>query len=385
MKFGVFVPPYHNPRQNPSLAIRRDLEFVEALDEFGYDSAWFGEHHSGGWETCPSPEIMMAAAAERTKRIKLCSGVISLPYHHPLMAADRMQYLDQLTRGRVVIGVGPGALPADSEMMGYDYNQLRPRMEQALDAILELLDSDNPVNRQTEWFSLVNAQLQQRSFTQPRVPITVASAISPSGPRLAGKYGLGLLSIGGTSDKAFEILESTWAVLEEQADLHGHQVSRADWSIVGQMYVAETMEQAVEETRYGLKDFYDYRHVATLTNVYDPGEDITHEQLVARINDTGAGLIGTPEMAVSFIERLVAKTGGFGEFLNTAMEWANRESTLRSYELFARDVMPYFDGTDDARVRSLEVTRARKQELFERLMGGVQRAQSAYSDERKNS
>ncbi len=158
LRFGLFMP-YHNPRRNPTASIEQDLRHVEELDRLGYDEVWFGEHHSGGYEIIPSPEIMIAAAAQRTRRIDLCSGVISLPYHHPLMVADRIVFLDHLTRGRVRVGVGPGALVADSQMMGMDYNQLRPRMEEALDAILELLDTPGPVGRKTEWFTLDDARL----------------------------------------------------------------------------------------------------------------------------------------------------------------------------------------------------------------------------------
>ena len=135
LRFGVFVPPYHSMMHNISWSIERDLELAEWLDRVGFDSIWFGEHHSGGYETIPSPELMISAAAQRTKRIKLCTGVISLPYHHPLMVADRIAFLDHMTRGRCVFGFGPGALPRDSYMMGMDYTALRGRMEESLQAL----------------------------------------------------------------------------------------------------------------------------------------------------------------------------------------------------------------------------------------------------------
>ena len=118
MKFGIFLGPFHRVGENPTLAIDRDLELVQWLDYLGYDEAWIGEHHSAGWETISSPEIFMGVAADRTRHIKLGSGVISLPYHHPLMVANRMVQLDHMTHGRVMLGVGPGALPGDAYMMG---------------------------------------------------------------------------------------------------------------------------------------------------------------------------------------------------------------------------------------------------------------------------
>ena len=110
LRFGIFMAPFHWVGENPTLSLDRDMELIQWLDELGFDEAWVGEHHSAGWETIASPEIFLGAVAQRTKHIKLGTGVLSLPYHHPLMAANRMLQLDHMTRGRVMMGVGPGAL-----------------------------------------------------------------------------------------------------------------------------------------------------------------------------------------------------------------------------------------------------------------------------------
>jgi limonene 1,2-monooxygenase len=90
LRFGIFLPPMHKTGVNPTLALHRDLELVEHLDRLGYAEAWIGEHHSAGSELIASPEVFIAAAAERTKQIKLGTGVNSLPYHHPVILADRI-------------------------------------------------------------------------------------------------------------------------------------------------------------------------------------------------------------------------------------------------------------------------------------------------------
>jgi hypothetical protein len=107
LRFGIFLAPFHKPGINPTLALQSDLELIQWLDRCGYDEAWFGEHHSAGTEISASPEILMAVAAERTRHIKLGSGVVSLSYHNPLWVAERIVLLDHLTRGRVMLGVGP--------------------------------------------------------------------------------------------------------------------------------------------------------------------------------------------------------------------------------------------------------------------------------------
>jgi limonene 1,2-monooxygenase len=381
LNFGLFLPPYHNPRLNPTLAIEQDLLHVEELDRLGYEEVWFGEHHSGGYEIIPSPEIMIAAAAQRTRRIELCSGVISLPYHHPLMVADRIVFLDHLTRGRLRVGVGPGALVADSQMMGMDYSDLRLRMQESLEAILELLDTPGPVDRKTDWFTLHDARLQLQSFTRPRVRLAVAAALSPSGPKLAGRYGLGLLSIGGTGDQSVEILKNTWSITTEEAARHGQTVGRGDWAVVGNLHIADSDELALEETRYGLRDFLDYRHVVTPMKMIAPGEVVSHEELVRRVNDSGYGCIGGPDRAVAYIQRLLDLTGGFGTFLLTAHGWADHAATSRMYELIASEVIPQFAGRSDAQRNSLEWTRQRKEGFSQRFDAGITKAKADYAAE----
>jgi limonene 1,2-monooxygenase len=381
LRFGLFMPPYHNPRRNPTASIQQDLRHVEELDRLGYDEVWFGEHHSGGYETIPSPEIMIAAAAQRTSRIDLCSGVISLPYHHPLMVADRIVFLDHLTRGRVRIGVGPGALVADSQMMGTDYNLLRPRMEESLDAILELLDTSGPVHRKTEWFTLDDARLQLSSYTRPRVRMSVAAALSPSGPKLAGRYGLGLLSIGGTSEQQVELLRGTWGITTAEADQYGQTVERSQWAIVGNVYVAESDQQALEETRYGLQEFMDYRHVVTPMKMIAPGEKVSHEELVRRVNDSGYGCIGGPERAIAYIQRLIELTGGFGTFLLTGHDWASARNTSRMYELLADQVFPSFKAGSEAGMNSYLWTKERKDGFSERFHAGIAKAKDDYASQ----
>src|SRR6202521_3224555 len=128
LRNGIFLAPFHPVDENPTLCIQRDLELIEHLDRLGYDEAWVGEHHSAGFEIIASPEVFIAAAAERTKRIRLGTGVVSLPYHNPLMTANRIIQLDHQTMGRVMFGAGPGLLTSDAMMLGIAPMQQRDRM-----------------------------------------------------------------------------------------------------------------------------------------------------------------------------------------------------------------------------------------------------------------
>src|SRR5277367_1483829 len=132
LRFGAFLAPHHPVGEHPMLQFRRDLDLVERLDQLGYDEFWCGEHHSSGWEMIASPEMFLAAAGERTKRIMLATGVVSLPYHHPFNVAQRMVQLDHMTGGRAIFGSGPGALASDAHTLGIDPMTQRDRQDEAI-------------------------------------------------------------------------------------------------------------------------------------------------------------------------------------------------------------------------------------------------------------
>jgi limonene 1,2-monooxygenase len=343
LKFGVFMAPFHPTGQNPTYALDRDMALIEHLDRLGFDEAWIGEHHSGGYEIIASPEIFIAAVAQRTQRIKLGTGVVSLPYHHPFMTAQRLVLLDHLTKGRVMLGVGPGALPSDAFMLGIDPADQRDRMEEALDVVLQLLRTDEPITHESEWFSLTDARLHLKPYTHPHPEIAVAAMISPSGPRAAGKFGCSLLSIGATQSAGFDMLAHHWDVMEQRSAEFGNTADRRDWRLVSQVHVADTREQAYRDVAYGLDDYFDYfRKVAALPIVPEGGP----EDLADQVNAMGAGVVGTPEDCIEMIEQLIDQSsGGFGTFLIQAHEWADQAATHRSYELLAQKVLPHFQGS----------------------------------------
>jgi limonene 1,2-monooxygenase len=344
LRFGIFLAPFHPVGQNPTLALHDDLAWIEELDRLGYDEAWIGEHHSAGYEIIASPEVFIATVAERTKRIRLGTGVSSLPYHHPLMLADRMVLLDHLTKGRVMLGCGPGALPSDAFMMGIDVAKQRDMMEEGLEAILRLLDGET-VTMETDWFTLRDARLQLLPYTRPRMEVAVAAQISPAGPRAAGRFGCSLLSIGATTQGGFDLLGAHWDVMEERSEQFGSPVNRRDWRLVAPVHVAETKEQAYAEVEFGLAEWVDYfRRVAALPLA---PESTDAGVLADDVNASGFAVIGTPDDVAEQIERLIEQSGGFGTFLCMGHDWADRAATLRSYTLLAREVFPRFQ--DSAR------------------------------------
>lgn len=343
------MPPVHPAKGNPTLALERDLELVERLDRLGYDEVWFGEHHSTGWEIVPAPDLMVATAAARTRRIRLGTGVVSLPYHHPFLVTDRMVLLDHLTRGRAIFGVGPGALPSDSHMLGLDPRRQRAMLAEGMEVVAKLLAGET-VSAETDWFTLRDASLQVLPYSQPTMEIVVAAMTSPSGPELAGGLGAGLISIGATHQGGFDVLGDHWKLMEERAEAAGTTVARERWRLVGPMHIAATEEQARAEVAFGLEDWFDYfRRVNALPLA---GEGTTREEMIDSLNAEGLGVIGTPEMACAQIDRLLGHTGGFGTYVFMTHDWADREATARSYELIADRVFPRYQGSAEPRLRS---------------------------------
>jgi limonene 1,2-monooxygenase len=357
LRFGAFIAPFHPLDENPTLAIQRDLELVEHLDRLGYDEAWIGEHHSAAYELIASPEVFIAAAAERTKHIRLGTGVSSLPYHHPLMLADRINQLDHMTRGRVMFGVGPGALVSDAFMMGIPPTKQRDMMDEALGVLVRLLRGEE-VTHKSDWFELASARLQMTPYSRPSVEMAVANQVSPTGARAAGRHGLGVLSLGATSTAGFNALASNWAIAEEQAKEHGQTMDRNAWRLVGPMHIAETREQAMADVRFGLdKWIYYFQEIANLPIVPE-GPDPVQAMI-----DTGLAVIGTPEDAVKRLQQLKEESGGYGAFLFMDHNWAPWPAKQKSYELVARYVFPAFQQLNDNRAASMDWVKSNKEEF----------------------
>ncbi|MET3528629.1 LLM class flavin-dependent oxidoreductase [Phenylobacterium koreense] len=367
LRFGAFIAPFHPIEENPTLAIQRDLELVQWMDQLGYEEAWIGEHHSAAYELIASPEIFIAAAAERTKHIRLGTGVSSLPYHHPMMLADRINQLDHMTRGRVMFGVGPGALSSDAFMMGIPVAKQRDRMDEALDVLVRLMRGEE-VSYECEWFSLVNARLQMAPYSRPSVEMAVANQVSPTGARAAGKHGLGLLSLGATTSAGFNSLAANWGIAEGLAAENGQTMDRSRWRLVGQMHIAETKDKAIEQIRFGLEKWiYYFREIANLPMVPDDFKGDPVEAYLA----LGQAVVGTPDEAIARIEQLREESGGFGCFLLMAHNWARWEDTKRSYEMIARYVIPHFQQLNVNRQASMDWVRSNKTEFTAQTRAAV--------------
>ncbi len=363
---GIFLAPFHPTDEDPTLAIERDLELVSFLDSIGYAEAWIGEHHSAGFEIIASPELFIAAAAERSKRIKLGTGVVSLPYHNPLMVANRMLQLDHQTRGRVMLGIGPGLLPSDAGMLGIEVATQRPRMNEALEVILRLFRGE-VVDHESDWFTLRGARCQLRPYSDPYPEVAVASTVTPNSAVLAGTHDLGMLCVAATTVAGYDVLKTNWQIANDTAAEQGRAMDRSRLRLVGPVHIAETRQQAMDNVGFGFAEWAGYFRTV---NPASPPE-LSADDPVSAMVESGMAVVGTPDDAIQQLERLWERTGGFGCFLQLAHNWADWENTKRSYELFARRVTPVFNGANRDRIASLDAYAADSQALINQALSAT--------------
>jgi limonene 1,2-monooxygenase len=383
MRFGVFHAPYHLPMgQNPTLALHRDVQFVKHLDELGFDEAWIGEHHSCGCELITDPLMFLSHMAPQTRNIKLGTGVLSLPYHNPLWVADRIILLDHLTRGRAMLGLGPGALTTDAYMIGIDPLEQRNALEEDVDVLKRLLAGET-VTIETPRYKLVEASTQLRPYSD--FEVAVAAVASPTGPRIAGKYGDGILSIGATmsamAPDGVDTLALHWDVMEQRAEQFGQTADRSKWRLVGPMHIAETREKARADVVHGIDAWFDYFQDVQAAVHFQVAGRTTQERIDFVVN-SGLGVIGTPEDAVEQIEKLQAQSnGGFGAYLVMTHEWADWATTLHSYELMAERVFPAFQGSTTSLFASAKWAAGERSELGGAQMKSVENAMAKHAAE----
>ncbi|HUA35560.1 MAG TPA: LLM class flavin-dependent oxidoreductase [Candidatus Binataceae bacterium] len=377
LRFGVFLAPHHPLGEHPTLQYQRDLELAQFLDDYQYDEFWVGEHHSAGWETIGSPEMFLVAAAERTKRIKLGTGVVSIPYHHPFNVAQRIVMLDHLSHGRAILGVGPGALPSDAVTLGIDPMTQRDKMDEGLGVIIRLLNGEEPFSYKGSWFELNDAALQIRPL-QERIPVAVASTLSPSGMNTAGKYGVGVLSVASYSEEGLQALPTQWHFGEVSAKENNQKIDRSDWRVVMQFHLSDSKELAMREVADGLKRWQN-EYITGILGVpmRKPFED--GYEAAKKMSDYGGAIFGTPDDAIEGIAKMQKLAGGFGTVLCFAHDWVPREKQLKSYELLARYVMPRFQGLIKPIQDSADRVRENRDELMQKSSGAIMKAIHDYN------
>jgi limonene 1,2-monooxygenase len=379
LRFGAFIAPFQPPSGNPTLQLRRNVDLAIHLDHLGFDEIWYGEHHSGGLEIIPAPDVMIAAAAEHAQRIHFGTGVLSLPFHHPLIAVDRICQLDHQTRGRVIFGTGPGVLATDSHMMGLDPTAQRGMQAESLEAIVPLLAGET-VSMRTDWFTLEDARLHLRPYRPEGIEVVAASTMSPSGSLLAAKHGISLMSLAAGDEKGFAALDTNWEIYERESLALGHLPNRENWRLVSCVFLADTVAEArAAISRHALEmtEYIERTYVTSL--IPEPSAEVAIDHWIEHgLPGFGRLVLGTPADAIAHIEALQEKTEGFGTYLINAHDMSSWEARKRSFELFALEVMPHFQGSNRGREESMAFQRENAEWLKAGFADAVKKAKSDY-------
>ena len=346
MKFAFFMMPLHTPNENPSLAFERDIDMINYAEKLGFDEYFIGEHHSAAWETMPMPEMVLAKASATATRITLGTGVVSLPFHHPFHVAERFAFLDHLTRGRTVLGVGPSGLPTDPQRFKIPPKDLNAMMRESTDIIVKLLESPDPISYEGKYWTIDEMALQLRSYQQPRLKLATPSAGSKRSIDFVAQYEMMMFSIAGSGPPDAVPLARQWDEVVDASAKYGTSPSKDDWRVVTYVHLADTREEAFEQARHGaVRDVHNYFYTINtprswLVHPDQNPADLTFEQIVEKRR----WIIGTPDDAIEQIEEIVEETGGIGGLMLTTHEWMPMRHVMYSQELFARYVMPRFRG-----------------------------------------
>ena len=382
-RFGCFLSPLHPVGESPHQLLRRDLDDVVLADRLGFDEFWVGEHHSGGWGLISSPELFLVAAAERTTRITLATGVLTAPYHHPFMVAERASLLTHLTSGRFVLGLGAGSVTGDMHMLGISPADTRRRTADCAETVTALLRGE-VVTRTEDWFELHDGRVQMVPFRGRPPEVVVASAATPFGMELCGRLGLNPLSHGSPpwgvirpgDGLGLERLAGQWEVYAETAAAHGNTADRDRWRVSFPVHVSTSKEEAAAEIKAG---WLRQRRLLWKETMGMPmssapmGDERAFEATLRQ----GGVIHGSAEDCIEQIEQLAEQTGGFGCLLVTLQDWASPEAQRRSLTSFAHHVVPHFTGETRGLEASRDWTAGMKDELQRRNSAGRVTASTA--------
>lgn len=347
--FGLFTMPEHPPWENWTLSYDRDVEEAVLAEKLGFSEYWVGEHHTGSYENVPVPEYLIAKISAVTDNIRLGPGTVNLPYHDPFLVAERLAFLDQLTKGRVIYGYGGGGLPSDMEMFSIDGDDQRPMIAEAIDIIQTYTAAEEPTSYDGEYWSYDDRIVQVPPY-QKQPEEAIAGLTRTTSYEMAAEQGMGALSVYFTPIEAEKNpnapdLKDHADAMVEAAERSGMdpQAVRDEWRIVREVYVAESKEEAIEDIRKGVEKSYGYLIDLGLGALMKkdetmPDEELTFEWMIENI----PWIIGSPEDCISQIKTLYDEVGGFGTLVLNSRDWVPTDKHERSLELFARQVMPAF-------------------------------------------
>jgi alkanesulfonate monooxygenase SsuD/methylene tetrahydromethanopterin reductase-like flavin-dependent oxidoreductase (luciferase family) len=354
MKLGALLMPSHPPERSIRAGQLWDIQEICRLEDLGFAECWIGEHFTAAWEPCPAPDLLIAAALQRTTRIKLGPLGHLLPYHHPVELAHRVAFLDHMAEGRYQVGVGISALPTDHQIFGIDSSVgVNRRMTYESLEFMTKLWNHGPQSLRGEFWtmgapseSLPSLGYHLRPYTAPHPPIAIAGLTPGSANhRLAGEKGYIPVSLSISPDPA--ITAKHWDAVVEGAAFSGRSADRDQWRVIRDIYIAPTDDEARDLAIGGIigrcwREFLLPLYLSLGLGHYlkldpmMPDSAVTLEYLADNL-----WFVGSPATVTERILDLQRQTGGFGYLLMVSYDATNESSAWeRSLRLLTDEVLP---------------------------------------------
>lgn len=341
MRFGYYLLNTYVPELDGDSRelYARWLEQIDAAEELGYDSLWVTEHHFryfGGM--MPSPSVLLAAAAQRTRKMRLGAAVSILPMHNPLRIAEEFAMVDLLSGGRVNFGAGRGMHPTEYAVLGADWSTAQSRLPEALDLVARAW-ADGEFEWRGEHYSFPKLSVYPKPFQKPHPPIYITANRDPESFQMVGRRGHHLMTLPwiATNEIQRPRVEQYWQALREA----GHRVEDKDVFVMYPCYVADSDGNARAEV---VEHWSRWRGFALAALNLEPGNEayqrvFAHLDYDAMVRDS-RGVFGSPETCARIIKTIGEVVGATHIGLTFHFGGLSQNKVLRSMERFAREVLP---------------------------------------------
>lgn len=358
MKLGFFTMPIHPLGRKLGDVLREDRELALIADRLGFTEGYFGEHITDAAETITSALIFIAWVLNDTKTIKLGTGTVNLPNHHPAMVAAEVAMLDHMAEGRFIFGVSPGGLLSDAELFGNLDKDRTAMFVEAIDHILAIWQGEPPYNLKGEHWNISIARQTikeigqgyiHKPYQRPHPPIVV-TAVAPFSKGVTEAAARGWEPISANFLLPVWV-KSHWPRYVEGCERGGREADPVNWRVAKSIFVAEDMATAKRyATEPGGPYFHYFNSLATKLVKNGRGNLFKHDQKAPDSSVTTEGVLsdlviwGTPEKVADDLMAFREQVGDFGTLLYAGFDWADRNLGIRSMELMAEKVMPAVNG-----------------------------------------
>jgi alkanesulfonate monooxygenase SsuD/methylene tetrahydromethanopterin reductase-like flavin-dependent oxidoreductase (luciferase family) len=345
MDFGLFFLMQRDEAWSEQAVYDSALEQILAAEPLGYQSAWIAEHHFNDYGLCPTPPVLAAFVAARTRALRLGMGVSLLPLHHPVDLAESLAVLDVVSGGRLDVGIGRGGTLQDYQTFQSDRDDARARVEEGI-ALIQRSWSGEPFDFKGRFHSAERLHVRPRPVQRPHPPLFIA-ANSEDSVLSAARLGLPTLS---SFFVAVEELQRRRQLYREVAREAGRSeaeidaLQRREWG----MRVVHVAPSRAEALRAVEAPFMGYQRKMAVLRSDGTGGTVPNsfDRRTLRLRSfeeylsTGWTLLGTPDQVRDGLQQYVEATGYQRVLLLMALPGLDTTLALRSMRLFAEHVAP---------------------------------------------